>query len=218
MDSNNKNKDNDNIKKANEWMEHQYDPGHFLGGNVPPFYSNPAKPKRLAIFLLVFGFGIAIIYTIILLKVLITTGQVLGTVIFSSFVYGLCLIQIIGGIRTLSKVYSKTQLHKIVKWLSIIGILFIILISVGIWALSQFKVTGEIEIVGTAQFTIRQEQFKSYISLVEKKIDLTCTEDDYEILWAYNISPKGSIKIIYEHYSFNSDKGKVIKILKSNTD
>jgi hypothetical protein len=218
MESNNRNKDNENIKKVEEWMEHQYDPGHFLGGNVPPFYSNPAKPKRLAIFLLVFGLGTGIIYTIILLNVLITTGQVLGTAIFTCIIYGLCLIQIIGGIRTLSKVYSKTQIHKIAKWLSIIGISSVIIIGVGIWTLSQFKVTNEIKIMNTEQFTIRQEQFKNYIYLQENKIELTCNEDDYEILWAYNIVPKGSIKIIYEHYTFNSDKGKVIKVLKLDTN
>lgn len=33
----------------------------------------------------------------------------------------------------------------------------------------QFKVTNEIEIISTDQFTIRQEQFKNYIYFRRKK-------------------------------------------------
>ena len=41
------------ITEHNAWQEHQYDPGHWLGGNIPPYLLRPNK--KLGIVLLVVG-------------------------------------------------------------------------------------------------------------------------------------------------------------------
>ena len=40
--------DNDEyIKDLEEWMDHQYDPGYWTGGNIPPHIKYLKRPPRL---------------------------------------------------------------------------------------------------------------------------------------------------------------------------
>jgi hypothetical protein len=43
----------DYLNKFKEWQNHQYDPGHYTGGKVPPMMTNPGKTVRLAWFLII---------------------------------------------------------------------------------------------------------------------------------------------------------------------
>jgi len=45
--------DNDEyIKDLEEWMDHQYDPGYWTGGNIPPHIKYLKRPPRLLLELL----------------------------------------------------------------------------------------------------------------------------------------------------------------------
>lgn len=50
-----------NIAEITEWQNKQFDPGYFLGGNIPPFLLRPNK-KLGAIFL-----GLGLIQTILII-------------------------------------------------------------------------------------------------------------------------------------------------------
>ena len=43
-----------NIDEIKEWQAHQYNPGHWLGGNIPPYLLR--KNKKLGVVLLIVGF------------------------------------------------------------------------------------------------------------------------------------------------------------------
>ncbi|MBP9748091.1 MAG: hypothetical protein KBD17_00465 [Candidatus Pacebacteria bacterium] len=43
-----------NIDEIKEWQNEQFNPGHFLGGNIPPYLLR--KNKKLGVLLLVIGF------------------------------------------------------------------------------------------------------------------------------------------------------------------
>lgn len=40
------------INDLEEWMEHQYDPGYWTGGNIPPHIKYVKRPSRLILLLL----------------------------------------------------------------------------------------------------------------------------------------------------------------------
>lgn len=204
--------DDKNIEDVNEWMEHQYDPGHYLGGNVPPAYKNPANKKALGLLLLIIGFGVAIVYTIVFIKALGEMDEKIGFIVFSIVVYGVCILEIIGGIRTLSKIYTRKQIEKIKKRIFFSTILIIIAVSISMWIIVQFKVTRNVEITSINQFKVRQINFKDYIYLKDK--ELKCDKENCNILRSYKAVPKENVKYIitYQFYTFNPTKGKVIKV------
>ncbi|WP_273322258.1 hypothetical protein [Vallitalea guaymasensis] len=205
-------KQDENIQDVNEWMEHQYDPGHYLGGNVPPAYKNPANKKAMGLLLLIMGLGVGIIYTIIFIKALSEMNEKIGLISFSIFAYSIFVLQIIGGIRTLSKTYTVKQKEKIKKWIFFSTIIIIVAVSISMWIISQFKSTVSIEITSINQFKIRQIKFKDYIYLEDK--ELNCDKESSNILRCYKAVPKDNVKYIitYQYYEFNPKKGKVIKV------
>ncbi|QUI20888.1 hypothetical protein HZI73_00550 [Vallitalea pronyensis] len=202
--------ENDHIEDVKEWMEHQYDLGHYMGGNILPAYRKPTK--KLGIFLLISGLSVSTIYSIIFIKALSEINERVGFIVFSILAYGVCILQIIGGIRILSKVYTKEQIGKIKKRTYIGTILTVIAVSIGILILSQFRVTEGIEITSVNQFKIRQVNLKNYVYVKDK--ELKCNQDDYGMLWEYKVVPTDSIKYIitYQYYTFNPTKGKIISI------
>jgi ABC-type multidrug transport system fused ATPase/permease subunit len=203
-----------NIQDVNEWIEHQYDPGHYLGGNVPPAYKNPANKKALGLLLLIIGLGVGIIYTIIFIIALSEMDEKIGLIVFSIFAYSIFIIQIIGGIRTLSKAYSEEHFKKIKKRIILSSVLIIIMIGIGRMSIEQFKLIKTVEITNTNSFDIEEVQFKKYVYLKDKQIKLECNEDNYGILWEYKVVPNENTKYIitYQYYSFNQKKGTVLKI------
>ena len=54
-------KEKDAIDRITEWQQNQYDPGHYLGGNLPPILKNPAKPKWIGISTIITGIIILIV-------------------------------------------------------------------------------------------------------------------------------------------------------------
>ncbi|QUH28721.1 hypothetical protein [Vallitalea guaymasensis] len=208
--------DDKNIEDINEWMEHQYDPGHYLGGNVPPAYKNPANKKALGLLLLIMGLGVGIIYTIIFIKSLGEMDEKKGFIVFSIFAYSIFILQIIGGIRTLSKAYSKEHFKRIKKRVILSSALIIIMIGIGTWSKEQFKLIKTFEVTNTNSFDIEEVQLKKYVYLKDKQIKLECNEDNYGVLWEYKVVPNENTKYIitYQYYSFNHKKGTVLKIDK----
>ncbi|HET7034619.1 MAG TPA: hypothetical protein VFI42_02965 [Thermomicrobiaceae bacterium] len=56
--------DDDAIAEWGEWLDHQYDPGYYTGGRIPPFLRNRGGSSLYGYLLLFFGglgllFGIA---------------------------------------------------------------------------------------------------------------------------------------------------------------
>ena len=50
--------DKDAIEKQQEWQRHQYNPGHFTGGNVPYWMTHPTNRRKFAaVFLFVGAFA-----------------------------------------------------------------------------------------------------------------------------------------------------------------
>lgn len=82
------------LKDLNEWNEHKYSPGHWTGGNIPPYVKYGGKPMGIVMF--VIG--------------LVNIIAVIAAVLFSSrfdysmiLVVGLSIIMFIGGARKIKR-------------------------------------------------------------------------------------------------------------------
>ena len=205
--------DDEYMQDLNEWMEHQYDPGHYLGGDIPPAYKNPVN-KKIGILLLVMGLGVGIIYTVIFINILCGTDEKMGIIGFSIFAYSIYIIQIIGGVRTLSKAYTKEEFKKLGKRIGITSITIIIIIGIGRLSVEQFKIIKTVEILDYDSFDIEQIQLKRYMYLKDEEIKLKCNEENYHILFKYKVAGDENIQyvITYKYYSFNQKKGTLLKI------
>ncbi len=90
------------IEEIKEWQDHQYDPGFYTGGRIPPFYKKPGSPKLFASVL----FIIAATYVIYLATSLfssINTGLewgIIDTLFIPAIIIGILSI---AGFRLLKK-------------------------------------------------------------------------------------------------------------------
>lgn len=51
----NRDGEDDAVAEWGEWLDHQYDPGYYTGGRIPPFLRNRGRPSAFGYVLLVFG-------------------------------------------------------------------------------------------------------------------------------------------------------------------
>jgi len=56
----------DYLNDLEEWQENQYNPGHWTGGNIPPYLKYPKKP--LGILFIIIGVFSILVVTMIAIK------------------------------------------------------------------------------------------------------------------------------------------------------
>lgn len=210
--------DDKNIHDTNESTNYNYDPNYYLEKNVNPNYlkSTNNKNKLLGLWFLITGLVLTIVYTLIFIIFIRDLAEKNAFIVFSLFAYTILTLQIIGGIRTLTKAYSKEQIIKIKRRI-VFSTIIIIVVCIGIFIIvSQFKKTSSTEITNANQIKIRQIDFKDYIYIKGK--ELKCSEKNADILRGYIAVPNEDIKYIitYEFYTFNTTKGKITKLAKVN--
>jgi hypothetical protein len=71
-----KKKDYDYIEDIKEWQDHQYDPGYYLGGKIPPYIKSPGNRKYLGLALLIPVFMMVIYW--IFASVIIGNVHIMG--------------------------------------------------------------------------------------------------------------------------------------------
>lgn len=88
------------IDELNEWQNHQYDPGHFLGGKIPIWIREPGRPKLLGASFLITGVIaiVAIGYSFIS-KQLGNITEITGSIVYLLF----SVLCVLFGIKLLRK-------------------------------------------------------------------------------------------------------------------
>jgi hypothetical protein len=56
----------DYLNDLEEWQEHQYNPGYWTGGNIPPHLKYPKK--QLGIFFIIIGVFSSLVFTMVVIK------------------------------------------------------------------------------------------------------------------------------------------------------
>lgn len=201
--------------QLNEWQEHQFDPGHYIGGNIPPILKSPGRPSVLG-WLFVILSTLFCILTLILILSNFEKDQILPITIAILIIIGLYAIQFIAGIRLILKgreVGRKGGINtkKIVLFASII--LTSVLLIIGIYKLNNNFDSAYI--TSMEEFNIKQVNGNNYIYIKSIDKTLSCTIKDYSSLWALRIFDKEkriSFKIDFIWNNVSPKKGKVIKI------
>ncbi|MBZ4647439.1 MAG: hypothetical protein JG777_2928 [Clostridia bacterium] len=93
-----KKQNNDYINEFIEWQNHQYDPGYYTGGRIPPYIKKPERPKLFGWTLLIAGICSGLVAIIAFIHNF-TTGELLSMLV-AGFVI---TIQIVAGIRLLKR-------------------------------------------------------------------------------------------------------------------
>ena len=103
MDKNrNKNKNQDYIREAKEWHEHQYNPSNHTGGRIPPFLKSPRRLKWLGLVYIVCGI-IALTIIIYLSVEFFDITDIIPFIISVILVTGIGAIYVLAGIRLIRK-------------------------------------------------------------------------------------------------------------------
>lgn len=207
--------------KLNEWQEHQYDPGHYTGGNIPPILSSPGKPLVLG-----WLFIISSILTSFLIILLVFNSfdrdQILPIIAAIMMIIGFCTIQFIAGVRLIQKSRLCNQRKGISKKRIIIRISVIVMSVILILSIYRFNNHYEqISITSIEQFNLKQVNDNNlvYIKSIDKT--LSCSQDKYAYLWKERISylmgqEDINIKLEFVWNNFNPKKGKITKIYVLN--
>ena len=66
MDKEERKHPSDYLNDLEEWQEHQYDPGYWTGGNIPPHLKYPKKP--LGIFFIIIGVFTLLVLAMVSIK------------------------------------------------------------------------------------------------------------------------------------------------------
>ncbi|MDF2519697.1 MAG: hypothetical protein K0R84_325 [Clostridia bacterium] len=97
-----KSKKDDYIEKIQEWQEHQYDPGYYIGGNIPPVITHTGRPKLLGWFWVISAIVSAIIVGV-MLKAVYEAEEIVSILIIAVPLYVLIIFYFIAGIRLIKK-------------------------------------------------------------------------------------------------------------------
>ena len=99
----NKSKKKDYIDEHKEWQDHQFDPGHYTGGNIPIWMNKPGNRKKLGSILLIMGlfYGSWTIYSIIQSTKAVQEKEQTISAIFTGFA---ALIFVLAGIKLIKKI------------------------------------------------------------------------------------------------------------------
>lgn len=96
-----KNKTHHNsLKELIDWQNHQYDPGYYTGGNIPPYLKKKKSQKRLGwLFIL---FGNLLLVSLILALILGFDFKQLGPIVIGMIFWGgISIITIYAGLKML---------------------------------------------------------------------------------------------------------------------
>lgn len=204
--------------KLNEWQEHQYDPGHYTGGNIPPILSNPGRPFVLGLL-----FIISSILTAFLIIILVFNSfdkdQILPIIATIIMIIGFCTIQFVAGVRLIQKARLHNQGNGINKrkiTITISVVVISVLLIFSIYHLNNHY--EQISITSMEQISLKQVDGKNlvYIKSIDKT--LSCSYDDYGTLWSYNIGYSFGQKdtgfiLEFTYNNFNPKKGRIVKII-----
>lgn len=217
MSKKNKHKNNKSyIDEMKEWQEHQYDPGYYTNGRIPPYMKYPGKPRLYGWLLILSGILSIIILTVIC-SISFDKKQIVPIIGFILLFGLIAAIQIVGGIRLLMKSYKKhrniSAIFKKNILVSLIIIFLVISICDFVYKINEFE--GKIYIYSWEQYTIDEVGSRHYVTLVKENIKLNCDADtDTKLSRKAMILEDENKKylIFYRSNRLLPSRGKIIKM------
>ncbi|MDF2519701.1 MAG: hypothetical protein K0R84_329 [Clostridia bacterium] len=207
-----KSKKDDYIEKMREWQEHQYDPGYYTGGNIPPVITHTGRPKLLG-WVYVISSIVSAIIMIGIVMFIFSIEHIIPIILLTTFFYGLFIIQFFAGVRLIKRGKTETypgikkNLLRICFGIVVILVLFLAINSIFLEKVNSIVVNNEDNIL------FLEEYNKSYLVLNDRKLVLECNESDYlDVMKARMADGKESFNIKYEWNLLKPHKGKAIKV------
>lgn len=206
--------DDSYLNELKEWQEHQYDPGYYTGGRIPPMFTNSGKPDWL-------GWTFVFIsVTCSILMVLIVNGfekkQLFEMIPVFGIIFGAALLQFIAGVRLINKGRRKKFNLK----LFVVVLCSVILLTVlTLFIYNANNNNDEIIIKKRNEFALKQSSGSNFVYIKAVDKVLKCSFDDYFVLWSMEIGDETHIKntsykITYSWSNFSPSKGKILNITK----
>lgn len=208
-------------QKLIEWQEHLFKPFYYTGGKIPPFITHTGRPVLLGWASIMSAVVFSGCHTFIVIPYL-GLENLAGIIVTSIFMYGITMLQIIGGIRLIKKENENyfNNVFKSKKFIITSSIILIIIIS-SIIFYNYNQVLSEKVIISTEQYSLEQINYENFIYLDEPPITLICSNADYRRLWkkevATDLFDKDVFKdtkyiLVYKWNKLNPKKGKLIEI------
>lgn len=203
----------DYLEKINDWQDHQYDPGYYTGGNIPPVLTDPGRPKLLGWFLIISSLILAIIMAVFF-KSIFKIEDVLPISFLATFSYGVFLLQSIWGWRLIKKNSSVESFNKVKKAAIIVSCSVIILFVLISFLNAVFLIKETVITIDDVEtIELKQDYYKNYIILNDGKLLLNCDNEYYYKIWSVKVfNRKAIFRIRYKWNVLNKDNGIVIDV------
>ncbi len=199
--------------RLKEWQKHQYDPGYYTGGKIPPIITHPGNPKLLGLFMVISSFIGGIIITIFFINIF-QVENIIPLSLLAIFLYGLGIANFIGGIKYLKKGTSEKHYKKLKKRFFTISSIIIISIVLFVSVNTNFlEKNASIYINNVNELKLFQENSKNYVIPKKGKMVFTTDNGNYFDIWAVKVTDGNeSFKIYYKWNILNPNNGKIIKV------
>ncbi len=92
----------DYINEFVEWQEHQYVPGYYTGGKIPPFVTKPGRPGMMGIIMVITG-SFTILMFLVAFIIGLCTQNIFQGLASSLALAGVGLAQIFAGLRYIKR-------------------------------------------------------------------------------------------------------------------
>lgn len=209
---------NEYLNKLQEWQEHQYDPGHYTGGNIPPILTHPGRPSIIGWLFVISSISFCILTATMIVRSF-DEEQILPIMAVVVLTFGFYTIQFIAGVRLIHKGRLLNKGKVLSRKRSILAVSIISLLAILILGVYQINNRyDEIIITSAEQVVLKQVYDKNYIYVKSIDKTLSCSRDEYLSLWmvkVFSSQQKDTLfRLEYKWNNFNPKQGKVIKITK----
>ena len=207
------------LYRLQEWKEHQYDPGHYTGGNIPPVLTHIGRPFVIGWFFIISSILFCALTVIMVIRSF-DKEQILPITVVITVTFGFYTIQFFAGVRLIKKGTIQNKNKVINKKIIILTVtILIVTISLFMGAYHMNNHNEELIITSMEQVVLKQVNNNNfvYIKSIDKK--LSCSIDEYFSLWSLKTSndsdrKKTTLKLEFVWNNFNPKQGKIIKITK----
>jgi hypothetical protein len=204
-----KNKDTNfrknHIEEIKEWQEHQYDPGYYTGGRIPPI----GRPAILGWFWVISS----LVFFIILSFIYIVNIKEDYAIILIVLLF-INLFQFYLGMRLIKKGKGIEYYAKVKKIFIIISCSIVVAVTLFTFINSAYLIKEDFIIINDVEsIELKQEYDKNYIILYDGELLLKCDSAGYYDIWSVKVTNgKAAFRIRYKWNILNEGNGRVINV------
>lgn len=193
------------IEEIKEWQEHQYDPGYYTGGRIPPI----GRPAILGWFWVISSLVLFIILSFIYIVNIKEDYAIILIVLLI-----INLFQFYLGMRLIKKGKGIEYYAKVKKIFIIISCSIVVAVTLFTFINSAYLIKEDYIIINDVEsIELKQEYDKNYIILYDGKLLLNCNYAEYSDIWSVKVfNKKATFRIRYKWNIIDKSHGKVLSV------